>query len=234
MLRHLLLAAGIACGATAASAVPFEVFGTDAVYGPGLAGNGSSTAPQSFSFTAGAGQTLIFSDVTGATGCCGGTVGNTGPDGGSGTTNISALNGISGIVAPRLLFLAGVFVDSSNPPADPAPGGYNYDTSANPFISDATFAGIGLNRVFFIGDGLTGTGSGTVQVFEIPEFADTLLLGFVDGWSFSGTPSYYGDNPGSVTGAFTINTPAVPLPAGLPLLAGAIGLGAWVARRRKN
>jgi hypothetical protein len=234
MIRNILLSIGLCLGASVANATSFTVLGTDAVYGAGLTGNGTSTAPQTFTFSAGAGQTLTFDDVTGATSCCSNTP-NVGPDGSGGSsTNVSALNGISSIVAPRVLFLAGVFVDSGNPPSAPAPAGFSYETSANPFFSDAEFTGIVLNQVFFIGDGLTGTGTGTVQTFHIPDAADTLLLGFVDAFAFSGTPSFYGDNHGSVSGVFEItgSAPAIPLPAGLPLLIG--GLAAFGVIRRKT
>jgi hypothetical protein len=51
--------------------------------------------------------------------------------------------------------------------------------------------------VFFIGDGLTGTGKGNVQKFAVPRGATRLFLGIADGGSFGGPPGCYGDNLGT-------------------------------------
>lgn len=233
-MRIRLFAAALAATFTTTSALASSfsgtVDGTDAVYGAGLPGNGSSTAPFSFDFSAAAGNVLTFSSITGSTNCCSGTP-NTGPDGGGGTTNITALNGISGITFGSTMALIGVFVDSGNLPmaGDIPPATLNY--SAGPSMTDASFAPL-LNQAFFIGDGLTGTGTGTVQSFLAPTGANRLLLGFADGWSFSGTPSYYGDNPGSLSVSGAVTAP-VPLPPALAALgAGLLALSTF-GRRRK-
>jgi hypothetical protein len=53
-----------------------------------------------------------------------------------------------------------------------------------------------LGQVFFIGDGLTGTGSGSVQTFTVPRGATRLFLGIADASGFGGRPGCYGDNIG--------------------------------------
>ena len=57
---------------------------------------------------------------------------------------------------------------------------------------------VSFDQSFFVGDGLTGTGTGTVQRFVIPEGATALYLGFADGNYFAGDPSWYSDNTGSI------------------------------------
>lgn len=235
MIKYIVLAAGILAATTASSAT-LNVLATDSVYGAGLGPNGASTAPKSFSFTAGLGQFLRFSSVTGLTDCCSGTPG-IGPDGGSntgsGTTDVSGLNGIAGISAPTQMFLAGVFINSKKPPvsgSEPLSRSYTAASLGNQKFT------VGVNRVFFIGDGKSATG--TVQKFFLPGKADTLLLGFVDSFGFHGLPGYYGDNTGSLTATFQIRTApaiaAVPLPAGMPLLAGGLAALVAFARRRKS
>lgn len=87
-----------------------------------------------------------------------------------------ALNSISGINAPANA-LIGVFLnDQPNSGAAPAP----LDFSATGGVSFATLSPL-LNQVFFIGDGLTGTGSGSVQKFKVPAGASRLFLGTMDG-----------------------------------------------------
>jgi hypothetical protein len=235
LMSGVALSMAFAFAASAAQAASFSVLGSAAVYGAGLTGNGVSTAPYSFDFTAGAGQVLTFSGVTGFTDCCSSLTPSSPPDGSGGSTSVSALNGISGIVAPNQMFLAGVFIDSTNLPSCSGPSGWDY--TAGPFESDASFSGIGLNRVFFIGDGLTGSGTGSTQSFNVPVNADRLLLGFVDSYAFSGPPSYYGDNTGSLTGNFSIeglNVGATPLPATFPLFATGLGMLALLGWRRKK
>ena len=60
----------------------------------------------------------------------------------------------------------------------PAPAGLDFSTP--PARSQPSMAPV-LNQVFFIGDGLTGTGSGSVQQFVVPLGATRLYLGSSDG-----------------------------------------------------
>jgi hypothetical protein len=222
--------AALLAPAALASSFSGTVNGTDAIYGAGLGGGGSSTAPFMYDFSAASGNVLTFNSITGATNCCSGTP-NTGPDGGGGSTNINALNGISGIMMPSTMALVGVFVDTGDLPVsgDIPPATLNY--SAGPFPGDPSFSPL-LNQAFFIGDGLTGTGSGAVQSFLAPTGANRLLLGFADGFGFSGTPSFYGDNRGSLSVSGAISSPVPLPPAAAALAAGLLALFGFGARRK--
>ena len=90
--------------------------------------------------------------------------------------------------------LVGVFLDDAIPLSDP------------PATLDFSDAGLGtafanlapeLGQIFFIGDGLTGTGNGVRQRFEAPVGATRLLLGTMDGAGLGGPPGFYTDNEGS-------------------------------------
>jgi len=190
---------------------PISVPGTSVIFDPDnvlsstrlakLGSNGSlgaTPAVQALTFAAGANQTFTFS-ATGMIGCCD-TI-NIGPDGYRGNSNIYKLKSISGFRAPRQVPLVGVFTDGK--PQGGAPRDYNYKKG----VRQATFSPR-LNQVFFIGDGLTGTGKGSTQTFNVPSTATELWLGFADAPGFSGPPGAYGDNPGSLTVSGTLSTPS--------------------------
>lgn len=138
-----------------ALASPFNAGGN---YAPSSADNGG--APASVSLTAGSGRTMTF-DVSGSWNCCGTTSFlYTGADGRAGeSTNVANVNKISGPDASRVMFLAGVFLaaDANGNPILPgtAPSRAQY-LAAGDFQS-ASYSGIGLGQIFFIGDGYTGT-----------------------------------------------------------------------------
>jgi hypothetical protein len=73
---------------------------------------------------------------------------------------------------------------------------------------DGSFANLspGLRQIFFAGDGLTGTGSGDVQVFHVPEGATRLFLGFIDYYE-PDYPGGYADNTGSIDITAEVNAP---------------------------
>src|SRR5580704_2817212 len=179
------------------------VLGIDDIY---AAGHGTlpatiypGTFPPSDSFLADPNQILTFSSVTGTVGC--NFFITNGPDGtcfpGVNTT-VTSYGGLSGIsVHQANMFLVGVFLGASEPSgAGPLVLSYNYGTPGSLSTTDPSFSP-GLDQVFFIGDGLTGTGAGDQQVFHVPAGASRLYLGFAD--SFDSVPSYYADNPGSLT-----------------------------------
>ncbi|MGD9584646.1 MAG: hypothetical protein AB7V26_13390 [Lysobacterales bacterium] len=89
------------------------------------------------------------------------------------------------------MYIAGTFLGDGLP-APPAPGNLVFNTT------DFTSLAPALQQVFFIGDGLTGTGTGTVQQFQIPSGASRLYLGFADAFSFAGSSGCYADNSGSL------------------------------------
>jgi hypothetical protein len=91
-----------------------------------------------------------------------------------------------------------------------------------------------LDQVFFIGDGLTGDGTGTVQDFYVPTGATELYLGISDACGYNGGPSCYGDNVGTFDVTYTPTlSSTVPEPASLSILAcGLLALGFFFPKRR--
>jgi len=190
------------------------------------------TFPPSVSFAANLDQVLTFSSVTGMVGC--NFVITNGPDGtcfpGTSTT-VSSYGGLSGIdVYQANMFLVGVFLDDVAPSgAGPSVLSYNYTTAGSLSTTDTTFSPK-IDQVFFIGDGLTGTGTGQEQSFNVPTSATRFYLGFAD--SFDSVPSYYADDVGSLTATFAITTEAssTPEPASGFLVAVGLFLGALLYR----
>jgi len=191
------------------------------------------TFPVSDTFPADPNEILTFSSVTGLVGC--NFVITNGPDEpcwpGVNTT-VTSYGGLSGIdVYHNNMFLVGVFLDA-NEPSGPGPAvlSYNYGTPGSLSTSDPSFSPV-LDQVFFIGDGLTETGTGQEQIFHVPAGADRLYLGFAD--SFDSVPSYYADNVGSLTATFSItSTTATPEPAYGFLLPGGLFIGILLYRRK--
>jgi hypothetical protein len=126
----------------------------------------------------------------------------------------ASANGIAGFVAP-INALVGVFLDDAPPTSSPAPN-----------LLDFSAAGIGtafqslcpaLKQVFYIGDGLSGRGSGSPQRFVVPPGATRLFLGTVDGHGWL-----------TNTGAFAVTVtpgPAAPAFAELTVNAAAFAAG---------
>jgi len=144
-----------------------------------------------------------------------------GPDGGSFTGHsYGTENGIPSTNAP-LDALVGVFLGAGQPNLTPASSGLDFSTIGLNFASLSP----GLQQVFFIGDGLTGTGSGTVQQFIVPVGATRLFLGTQDGFGwYNNVGGFY------VTATSNAPTPA-PEPATMLLLG--LGLMGLAGVRRK-
>jgi len=210
-----------------------NIFGAGYSTPPAPDGGGGGLLPPVLTFSPGSNLLLSFSSVTGLVSCCfqPGSPYN-GPDGGgdaTGTTDITSYGGISGIVhGARTMFLVGVFLDASEP-MDPAPARLDF-TSADGFTDLYPL----LSQTFFVGDGLTGTGSGTVQRFHVPTGATRFYLGFADSYLFgnpTGPPGQYDNNTGSLTANMTV----VPEPSSLLLMAsGLVGLGLASLRRGRR
>ncbi len=193
---------------------------------PSSAGGGGLVAPV-INLAAGTGRIATFS--ASGSGSWGSEWPVTGPDGifagPFGTnynTNISGVDPISGFAAPRHGHLVGVFLEAGDLSGLPAPSAISYPTTVS--LSAASFAPQ-LRQVFFIGDGLTGTGSGSSQQFLVPDGAVKLALGIADSFNFAGPPSYYNDNSGSYSMSYNV----VPEPVSLLVLLIGVGL---VTRKR--
>ena len=219
--------------ASAVDVFPVTVPANANIYGAGHAvppapgGNGAGVLPTLVTLPPGLQRTLTVSSVAGSIDfgpCCA----PNDADGAATLGNAPSNNwdGLAGMTIPRGRFLGAVFLDDSEP-ADPPP--------ARLSIPDIGFASLspGLRQTFFVGDGLTGTGSGTQQVFEVPDTATRLFLGLHDaGAPDDSVPGWYGDNSGSVTADVEIHVgQAIPAldAAGRLALAAALLLAPGVA-----
>lgn len=193
---------------TASVSSKANIFGAghSAPPGTGCSGEPNSpagTLPPSAGIAPGSVSALAFSSVTGSVNAAGSPLG---PDGETPSgSNIQSTAGIAGADDNGgRFYLMGVFLTDAEP-ADPAPARLNFGalglghafTTLSPQIAQA----------FFIGDGLTGTGSGTVQQFQVPPTATRLFLGFADALGWTGSPGCYQDNTGSLS--VVNNLPAV-------------------------
>ena len=122
-----------------------------------------------------------------------------------GASYASAYGSISGIKQPGAGALIGVFeaatVSGSPPPT------LDFTAIGTNFTSFAP----ALNQLFYIGDGLTGDGSGAVQQFIVPAGATRLYLGISDAPGFNGAPGAYNDNAGAFTASFQISSVGQPV-----------------------
>ena len=205
-----------------------NIFGAGHSTPPAPGGGSAGTLPPSFTFSPGPYQVLTFSSVSGNVRLTPEAKPN--PDGYFliASTNISSLGGISGIRHDLAGFLVGVFL-SPTETVNPAPPILDFRSSAL-----GTSFGIlspGIGQTFFIGDGLTGTGSGSVQQFMVPATATRLFLGLADAYDYTGAPGQYQDNSGSFSATFDM----VPEPMSFILFitGGAALVGRQSLRRKK-
>jgi hypothetical protein len=158
------------------------------------------------------------------------------PSEGSPTTfylDMDPFGGISGMklfestpADRRVMFLAGVFLTDLSPAAQAPP---SLDFSSTAIGRSFTTLSPLLQQTFYIGDGLTGQGSGSTQSFLVPDDATRLFLGILDGAYFVGGPDYYNNNVGSFAVQGTV---AVPEPATwVALVTGAVAVGCHRWRR---
>jgi hypothetical protein len=135
---------------------------------------------------------------------------------------------ISGITAPGAGYLVGLFVGPGGP-SGTAPASLVY-TSATTDLASYTPE---LDQVFFIGDGLTGDGTGTAQDFYVPTGATELYLGISDACFFVGAPSCYTGNSGAVSVSYSdvTSSPTTPSPTPEPSSLALLATGALSAVR---
>jgi hypothetical protein len=122
-----------------------------------------------------------------------------------GASYASPYGSISGIKQPGAGALVGVFEApslSGNPPPT-----LDFTTLGTSFTSFAP----ALNQLFYIGDGLTGDGTGAVQQFIVPAGATRLYLGISDAPGFDGAPGAYNDNSGTFTVSFQVTAMGQPI-----------------------
>lgn len=164
------------------------------------------------------------------------------PSEGSPTTfyvDMDSYGGISGMTLfestpadRRVMFLAGVFLTDAIPSA-PAPESLDFSSTAigRSFTQLAPL----LQQTFYIGDGLTGEGTGSIQSFLVPDGATRLFLGIVDGSYFVGGPDYYDNNAGSFSATFEVTTvPEIDPNAFATAISLIVGSLALVERRRRQ
>jgi len=158
--------------------------------------NGGGEPAPSVNFSAGPGNLLTFSNVSGTVSCCGGGDDFNDADGGTfagGVTDVESAGGISGITHPnKTMFLVGVFTDNSTAQL---PGPPRLDATSRENLTPRLF------QTFFI-----GTGKG--KEIQVPPTATRLYLGFADASSFTGVPGSYDDNVGELKAEFRIGPKA--------------------------
>lgn len=215
-----LLGIAVSLGASIAGAdvVAVNVPATSNIYGAGHAvppapgGNGGGVLPTMVSIPAGTGRKVSLSSVSGSIDfgpCCVPNDADGIASAGNGPSN--SWDGIGGMTISRGRFLGAVFLDDGVP-SDPPPA-----PLAIPDIGFATLSP-GLRQTFFVGDGLTGTGSGAKQIIHVPAGATRLFLGVHDaGPPDSTVPGWYGDNSGTISADVELTADPTSVPA-LPLL----------------
>lgn len=133
--------------------------------------------------------------------------------------SVGAEHGIADAMIP-INALVGVFLDDAQPDGSPAPDALDFSPTGIG-TAFATLAPL-QKQVFFIGDGLTGSGTGSPQAFRIPAGATRLFLGTMDGFG-------WWNNVGSFDVTIE-HVPAIPEPETLALLT--LGFAAIAWRRR--
>lgn len=176
----------------------------NALYDYGTAVSGpDAKAPVSVDLGSGTGRVVTFTDVAGSFSYdeTGDFV--TGPDGFAFAdgTHILPAAGLAGMDGPHAGMLVGVFLDGHEQDAGHvAPGTLDFRALGEDFETLSP----GIDQPFFIGDGLTGNGSGSTQRFLVPDGAKVLKLGVADAGAFHGAQGAYDDNTGAVTAHVTV------------------------------
>jgi hypothetical protein len=131
--------------------------------------------------------------------------------------------GIAPASGVRVLGLLGVFLDASTPTPGGQPAGLDFSGG----LSFATLAP-GLKQMFWIGDGLTGTGSGASQIFAAPTGATRLYLATADGFGWYNNTGGY-----DVTITYDGLAP-IPEPQTYALMLVGLGLVGFMVRKKQR
>lgn len=227
MQRHLILFSILASTLSAAT-VTITVDATSEIWAANLPPSSTSPVLALTGFQTGTAITFSTSSDCGFAyaGGCGpyGATDNSADGNQTSGGSTSARNGISGLTT-SWNSLVGVFLTDSAPALSPAPADLDHlSVAARSFASLSPL----LQQSFFVGDGLTGRGTGSTQTFFAPAGATRLFLGSMDG-------SGWFNNTGSQTVQITY-TPSdpseIPEPSSWMLIAGGSGLLAMLRRRR--
>jgi hypothetical protein len=185
------------------------------IYRAGGYNDGSDgIAPVVYSFHARPFQTLTFSSVAGEW-TCNTSVPEFGADGSTTancpTITMDTVGTFAGYKSVDFLgAMVGMFLEDALPPSAPPPlTFYVNDSSQGGIQTDFRTLSPKVGQVFFIGDGLTGTGIGSIQVFQVPATATHLYLGYIDACNGGPVPSCYSDNAGSLIAVFRIEDHAL-------------------------
>jgi hypothetical protein len=100
----------------------------------------------------------------------------------------------------------GVFINATSASTLPTPASLDFYSLGTSFTSLSPL----LDQVFYIGDGLTGDGSGSTQQFDVPAGATELVLGLGDAPGYNGNPGSYGDNLGAFNASFQVGSSSAP------------------------
>lgn len=123
--------------------------------------------------------------------------------------------------------LIGVFLDGAAFDVATGPASLDFTDLANTALLTQSPL---LHQIFFIGDGWTGNGTGTVQQFFAPTGATRLYLATAD--SYGSSVGNLGQLTVAVTGAEAAG--AVPEPASWAMLIAGFGVIGAAARRRRT
>ena len=115
---------------------------------------------------------------------------------------------------------------------DTAPPRLDFSTTSTSVPGGRSFTELSplVDQLFYVGDGLTGEGVGSLQTFNVPDEATHLYLGLMDGSRFIHGPDFYGNNDGSfaVQGVVVVPEPAA---GAMGAIAGVMAACSWLCRR---